>query len=86
MVYIVIVLILQLCYFDEGFSQITKNGELKSNKYSKLLEDDEIPKISMPSFDAKQMLKEDKFDEENAIKPLRFAKMFEVDIDIKKKV
>lgn len=78
-----ILLIIQLCYFHEGFSQITKHGELKSNKYTKLLKNDEIPIISMPSFDAKQMLDEDKFNEANTIKPLRFAKAFEVDIDIK---
>ncbi|MCX7987162.1 MAG: serine protease [Bacteroidales bacterium] len=79
-----IFLFIQLFCLANVFSQITKPGELKSNKLNKLKTNEEIPVISMPSFNVEQMLVEDKLNEKRMDKPLRFAKVFEVDIDIKK--
>ena len=79
-----ILIIIQLCFFTDIFSQITTQGELKSNKLNRLKKSDEIPVITMPSFNVEQMLIEDKLNEKEINQPLRFAKVFEVDIDIKK--
>lgn len=80
--YILMMTIL-LLFFTTLFSQITKPGELKSNKSERLRKTNEIPLISLPSFDVQQMLTEDK-ENEKQIGPMRFAKVFDVDIDIKK--
>lgn len=77
-------MIIQLFYLTDGFSQITKQGVLKSKKFNTLRKNDEIPVVSMPSFNVEQMLIEDMFNKKQINKPLRFAKVFEVDIDIKK--
>ncbi|MCK5168254.1 MAG: hypothetical protein KAQ75_00135, partial [Bacteroidales bacterium] len=79
-----ILMIIQLFYLTDGFSQITKQGVLKSKKFNTLRKNDEIPVVSMPSFNVEQMLIEDMFNKKQINKPLRFAKVFEVDIDIKK--
>lgn len=79
-----ILIVIQLFCFFNVFSQITTHGELKSNKLNKLRGSDEIPVISMPFFNVDQMLAEDKHNEQQINQPLRFAKVFEVDIDIKK--
>lgn len=54
-------------------SQITTHGELKSNKLNKLRKSDEIPVISMPSFNVDQMLAEEKLNEKQT--NLKLAKI-----------
>jgi hypothetical protein len=77
-----ILIIIQLCYFTDVFPQITTHGELKTNKLNNLRKSDEIPVISMPSFNVDQMLVEDKLNEGQINQPLRFAKVFEPNLRI----
>lgn len=79
-----ILFILQMFLLQNVNSQITKHGELKSKKFQSLKNQDEIHILLMPSFNVQQMIDEDKLNENQINKPLRFAKVFELNVDIKK--
>jgi hypothetical protein len=69
-----ILVIIQLCCFTDVFSQIATHGELKSNKLNELRKSNEIPVISMPSFNVDLMLIEDKLNEKQINQPFRLQK------------
>lgn len=63
-------------------AQISKNGQPKSFTY---LNDNlsEVPIIEMPDFDIKKLLKEDSIINLGGLKSFRFAKSFDVNLDVK---
>ncbi|MEN8250554.1 MAG: serine protease [Bacteroidota bacterium] len=66
-------------------AQITQLGEIR-NKDNVITRDyREIPTIHLPTFDIEQLRAEDKSSEDEKRRPFRFAKGFDVSIDIKKK-
>jgi len=65
-------------------AQITKHGVIRSKDNYNLKHSNKLPIISLPYFDVQQLIEEDKKNEKHSNKPFRFAKAFDVNIDIKK--
>ncbi|MFC2098319.1 trypsin-like serine peptidase [Bacteroidota bacterium] len=80
-----ILLICQLFFSQLIFAQITKESSIKSEGVNTIRSFNNIPLISMPYFDIEAMIKEDERNKSNPrIRP-RFAKVFDVNIDLKSK-
>jgi lysyl endopeptidase len=81
--YFLLILFIQFVSFSIVFSQISRKGNPKSSKVS-LSDFKKVPVIDMPKSDFKELLRDDSIKESVGLKSVRFAKPFNVDIDVKK--
>jgi hypothetical protein len=76
--------IFALLIFQGLTAQIITKRDMKSEISSNLVQYKDIPIITMPVFDIQQLIEEDENNKKDENKPLRIAKSFDVNIDIKK--
>src|SRR4030042_3382135 len=76
-------LISNLFFAGSIVAQITKGGTPFSETYSNLENINNLPIIIMEKFDIDKLIEEDKLPENRINKPFRFAKAFDVNINVK---
>jgi len=81
--FILIGLFSNLFFAEPTLAQISIIGKPSSEKYSNLEKINNLPVIIMEEFDIDKLIEEDKLPENRINKPLRFAKAFDVNINVK---
>lgn len=81
--FILIGLVSNLFFAEPTLAQISRIGKHPSEKYSNLEKINNLPVIIMEEFDIDKLIEEDKLPENRINKPLRFAKAFDVNINVK---
>ena len=82
--FLLIVLFSNLFFTEPTLAQISRIGKPPSEKYSNLEKINNLPIIVMEKFDINKLIEEDKIEENIINKPFRFAKAFDVNINLKK--
>jgi hypothetical protein len=77
-------IIFQLLLSQSFYSQIIEERNIKSVGINTLKSNNEIPLISLPKFDIQTLIEEDEANKRNPNIPMRFAKIIDVNIDLKK--
>jgi len=81
--FLLIGLVGNIFFAESAIAQISREGTPTSEIYSNLENINNLPIIIMEEFDIDKLIEEDKLPENRIKKPLRFAKAFDVDIDVK---
>ena len=81
--FILIGLVSNLFFAEPTLAQISRKGTPPSEVYSNLENINNLPIIIMEKFDIDKLIEEDKIAENKIKKPFRFAKAFDVNINVK---
>jgi len=82
--FILIGLVSNVFFAETTLAQISRKGTPPSEKYSNLKKINNLPIIIMGKFDIDKFIEKDKIEEDKINKPFRFAKAFDVNINVKK--
>lgn len=83
--FLLFALVSNLFFAGSAIAQISREGTPTSEIYSNLENINNLPIIIMEEFDIDKLIEEDKLPENRIKKPFRFAKAFDVNINVKKK-
>jgi len=83
--FLLFALVSNLFFAGSAIAQISRGGTPPSEIYSDLENINNLPVIIMEEFDIDKLIEEDKLPENGINKPLRFAKAFDVNINVKEK-
>jgi len=81
--FLLFALVSNLFFAGSAIAQISREGTLPSEIYSNLENINNLPIIIMEKFDIDKFIEEIKIEEVKINKPFRFAKAFDVNINVK---